>query len=119
MDERERLARLICQVLHAIDPDTRVYAHSPSPPPVLRPGLLLAPDAHVVTPLWSLYGPAAEAIIEDEHRRKENSRLIRRSREEAKIHQEVKAFMNKGMTFDEAWIASGGAIIPILAQGDD
>jgi len=53
----------------------------------------------------------------EERRERDRERRIRR--EEAKIHQEVKASMNKGMTFDEAWIASGGAIIPILAQGDD
>jgi len=71
MDERERLAGLICQALHAIDPDTRVYAPFTASPPLRLPGLLVVPDAREVTPLWSLYGPAAEAIIEDEQRRKE------------------------------------------------
>lgn len=31
-------------------------------------------------------------------------------REEAKMNAEVRILMNKGMSFDQAWVASGGAI---------
>lgn len=32
-------------------------------------------------------------------------------RQERKFHAEVKALVDKGMTFDEAWVAAGGTII--------
>jgi len=34
-------------------------------------------------------------------------------REERKINAEVKAHMDDGLSFDEAWIAAGGLIIPL------
>lgn len=37
-------------------------------------------------------------------------------REEDKFHDEVRAFMAKGMSFDEAWVAAGGMIIPDIVE---
>jgi|GEM_PF-3831154 len=34
-------------------------------------------------------------------------------REEADWHAEIKAKMDAGLTFDEAWTAAGGSIVPI------
>lgn len=34
---------------------------------------------------------------------------------ESEMNAEVGAFMAQGMTFDEAWIASGGLIIPDIS----
>ena len=41
------------------------------------------------------------------------SRKIRDA--EAEIYREVKDLMASGMTFEEAWIANGGMIIPALS----
>lgn len=32
-------------------------------------------------------------------------------KQEREWNAEIRAFMNKGMTFDEAWVAAGGMII--------
>lgn len=52
MDEIERIARLICQALHAgIKPDDTLVGSK--------------------TPLWRLYEPAAHAIVADRERMEE------------------------------------------------
>lgn len=45
-----------------------------------------------------------------------NRRLTAKVRKaELEMNAEVKAFMDKGMSFDEAWIAAGGLIIPLAS----
>ena len=62
MDESERLARLICQALHAnVSPDDTVSM-----------------AGGVDVPLWVIYQPAARAIMEDEERRAEGPVSVRR-----------------------------------------
>lgn len=37
-------------------------------------------------------------------------------RDEAQMNADVRAFMDKGMTFDEAWVAAGGSIFPLTIE---
>jgi hypothetical protein len=37
-------------------------------------------------------------------------------KEESEFMAEVRAFTDKGMSFDDAWIAAGGSIIPTVAR---
>ncbi len=74
VDERERIARLICGAIHACDPETRMYTHFSGEPRALCQGFFIAPDPSTVLPLWAMYGPAAEAIIADEECRAEERR---------------------------------------------
>jgi hypothetical protein len=37
--------------------------------------------------------------------------------EERKFHAEVKVFMDRGLAFDDAWVAAGGMIVPLPQKG--
>ena len=74
MEERERLARLICGALTGYPADTEVYSYIDGRDPMrvrLAPGVHVAPSASEVHPLWILYGPAADVIIADRERQAE------------------------------------------------
>lgn len=50
---------------------------------------------------------------EYDHERRFNKRL---AEEERKWHAEIKALMDTGLSFDDAWIAAGGMIIPDITM---
>lgn len=49
---------------------------------------------------------------ESTEQRRERRLMANVRKEEAKWHAEVKAYMDRGMSFDDAWVAAGGSIIP-------
>jgi len=62
MGESELVARMISQALHAnVGPDEMVARN---PPPALGPSGLYVVEAVTAVPLWRIYQPAADAIID-------------------------------------------------------
>lgn len=78
MDESERVARLICQALHAnVEPDERVAR---SPPPMLIGGFYIVRDGDDnAVPLWRMYQGAADKVIDYFERKEEQAARARRS----------------------------------------
>ena len=71
LDEVERLARLACGVLHAVDADTPVFYDSALGPMRIGPGLFVAPPRHQTMPLWKAYTELARRLIDDRDRQTE------------------------------------------------
>lgn len=71
MDERERIARLVAGSLTAGKENMIVSFGVPAQ---VMPGVYVVPAKEFRAPLWSLYTPAADAVIADQERQAEAAR---------------------------------------------
>ncbi len=71
MDERERIARLICGAMNAGQEDVVVTYGSPYQ---ILPRAYVIPPKDFHAPLWALYTAAADVIIADAERKAEQAR---------------------------------------------
>jgi hypothetical protein len=71
VDERERIARLICGAMNAGNEDVVV---SYGEPLQILPRAYIVPPKEFRAPLWALYTAAADVIIADAERQAEQAR---------------------------------------------